>query len=257
MKRRKDKNFNALEFNYDVEVSWDSKSQDLIASLPNNNQYYWTYPSVEGQVDICSASIEKDGRIKYTLNNGRTYTCKAGRFLHKLYPELRQQAISEAVEYILGLLEDPIIVFAWGEEIRKYYHRRNYSEKKGVLGNSCMSYEDQQEFLDVYVDNPQYVKLAVSLDEKGLVKARTLIWQNKVYDTIYAISPAVYNALESKLNDYGYEKISRSANLEPMKVGYYEYMPYMDNVSYYNGAILRYNFDEGFTLLDQENGTWE
>lgn len=66
-----------------------------------------------------------------------------------------------------------------GEKIRFYYDQTNSLKTDGIYYNvrSCMSTTDKQEYLDIYVENPEKIKLLVLLDERGLLLARALLWK--------------------------------------------------------------------------------
>jgi len=80
-----------------------------------------------------------------------------------------------------------------GEELRKYYHVKTYynptpgiTEKppdgepdpRTVLMKSCLKQPEKQDFFDIYVENPDSVKLLIMLNKKGELVARALIWYN-------------------------------------------------------------------------------
>ncbi len=66
-----------------------------------------------------------------------------------------------------------------GEEIRKSYHKPNYTQRftSGTLHQSCMNGDRQQEFLDIYTQN-ENVSLLVAYDVDNKVAGRAIVWLN-------------------------------------------------------------------------------
>lgn len=151
----------------------------------------------------------------------------------------------------LSMAEDvniePIIVT--GEEIRKYYLEDNYAPGSGDLSKSCMRYESCQEYLDLYVENPSLVSMAVLLSGDNLVQARSLMWKYEgetYYDRIYACNDVKHDQLLSyfmrtnlksiydgsssrptiKYNKYELEKQGITARFN------FDYYPYADSMHY-------------------------
>lgn len=94
------------------------------------------------------------------------------------------------------------IVVAKGEDIRKYYHEKNYSKDyRGNHHSSCMRYDKCQAYCDLYVVNTGSISMLVLLDEDGDVRGRAILWDmcdedgnptgHKFMDRIYADDGAV------------------------------------------------------------------
>lgn len=66
-----------------------------------------------------------------------------------------------------------------GEKIREYYLEENYASGKGQLGSSCMRYDFCQDYLNIYVENPESIKLLVHLNQNNAVLGRALVWKLK------------------------------------------------------------------------------
>jgi hypothetical protein len=164
-----------------------------------------------------------------------------------------------------------------GEEIRKWYLESNYSEQtkqgKGTLGKSCMRYKRCSEFLDIYVLNPNVVKMLILLDDKEELRMRMLLWNlddeyycDRCYYTIESEQGAALEWLEKNLDkplitdldpEYGYSvKLGKSTLPE----GKFTYYPYMDSFKYYNPKDMELSSDEPETqkldwyLLNQTDG---
>lgn len=63
-----------------------------------------------------------------------------------------------------------------GEDIRYWYHERQYAAGTYSLGGSCMRYTKCQPFCDFYVDNPT-IGLAIRTNEFGELIGRALVWR--------------------------------------------------------------------------------
>lgn len=73
-----------------------------------------------------------------------------------------------------------------GEDIRNYYLYNSYESDEHTLGSSCMRHNRCQDYLDIYVKNPNQVSMVILFSEKnpGKIRGRALLWTNPVYDTI-------------------------------------------------------------------------
>jgi hypothetical protein len=140
-----------------------------------------------------------------------------------------------------------------GEDIRNAYLVDNYETKKGQLGASCMRYQSCQEYLDIYVKNPDVCKLLVlrGTDPSKII-GRSLIWKfkdviggpdtSKYYmDRIYTSCDsdkklfeewALINTLEKNMSHYG--EIGISVISVQLGDYLYEKYPYMDTFLCYN-----------------------
>jgi hypothetical protein len=73
-----------------------------------------------------------------------------------------------------------------GEDIRKYYLYSSYESDEHTLGSSCMRHGRCQDYLDIYVNNPNQVSMVILFSEKNpdKIRGRALLWTNPKYDTI-------------------------------------------------------------------------
>ncbi len=142
-----------------------------------------------------------------------------------------------------------------GDEIRKWYHADNYFELKGQLGNSCMRYTRCQDYLDIYVNNPEVCKLLIykSEEDPGKIIGRALIWNikptpkgiTKYMDRIYTIADSdrlLFQdwATENGVN-YGYSGVKY---IQLNNVNFNKY-PYMDTFIYLNKETKSLTNDDG------------
>jgi hypothetical protein len=70
-----------------------------------------------------------------------------------------------------------------GEDIRKYYLESSYDGLKHTLGTSCMRHAKCQPYFDLYVQNPENIKLLIlrSKNDPSKICGRALLWQNINY----------------------------------------------------------------------------
>ncbi len=102
---------------------------------------------------------------------------KLGKFVNNLLPDKynereRESFVNKFKARLEAAAEKFIIVD--GKDINFYYWYKNYKEKKGSLGNSCMA--DEKDIFDIYVQNPDVCRLLVLLEDE-LVIGRSLIWK--------------------------------------------------------------------------------
>lgn len=101
-----------------------------------------------------------------------------------------------------------------GEDIRKWYNYKLAKDIPGsTLANSCArNYKDYlDERLNLYVDNPEQIKMLIKLDDNGKLIGRALIWKNVHYETdgrnyIYDFMDRIYS-----INDVITEKFKMYA----------------------------------------------
>lgn len=126
-----------------------------------------------------------------------------------------------------------------GEDIRYWYLGSRYYSNKSTLGNSCMRYSDCQNFLDIYVKNPDKIRMIISL-ESGKLKARCLVW--KLDDDSYFIDRIYTNEDQDiiYLRNWAEKNIKGKLLFHPttqkikctLKYKNFELYPYLDNMCY-------------------------
>lgn len=77
-----------------------------------------------------------------------------------------------------------------GEDIRYWYHAdRHASERTGTLAHSCMRYDQCQPYFDLYVNNPNQIRMLVMTNPQGGMVGRALLWKTDqvgwVMDRVY------------------------------------------------------------------------
>jgi len=127
-------------------------------------------------------SISKDVKV----------SMKIGRFVTKLLNDVCLLTNTVATRYTQHDIER--FVYIWkgfanfdemskdfeivsGEDIRKYYSHRNYAPG-GSLSESCMKYDQCQQYLDIYCKNPNQVNMLILKNQHGKITGRAIVWKN-------------------------------------------------------------------------------
>ena len=234
------------------------------------------YIGVTDKID--TISYLPDSKLEYVYANkidpyssgiGRTYL-KVGRLVGKLLPKrlIDEYLSSSDIEEFVNIYKSFFDVsnrrleVVDGEKLRKYYLANNYYRlERGTLWKSCMRYSDRQRFLDIYVQNPEKVKMLVMLsvqDGVERVRGRALLWEAedmngnkiKVMDRIYTIfdsdilvfkkwaresgyiTKAYQNAKTQNIYDInGEDTLNLKVTLDRHLLGTY---PYLDSFQFYN-----------------------
>jgi len=170
-----------------------------------------------------------------------------------------------------------------GVDIKKWYLEDNYGCKDGTLGNSCMRYYNCQDYLDIYVDNEDYVSLLILKDGSGeKIKARALVWKLDDFceessvifmDRVYTNDSSdvqIFIEYAKKLN-WAYKEIQNSSSdgnyileddifygslaLSMNSQSEYDKYPYMDTLKYYTPHSGELRSDYGEFTLEETDGT--
>ena len=153
--------------------------------------------------------------------------------------------------------EDSIRIVS-GEDIRYWYLEERYCnitrKNKGSLGKSCMRYDEAQNYLDIYVKNPDVCKLVIQVDEENKLVSRALLWKttdNSLYlDRVYYTNDSDSQLLSSWIKDKFKDKNvvtfadrgKFEVNLVP--ISDYGQYPYMDSfVYFYEVEHKLYNYE--------------
>jgi hypothetical protein len=203
---------------------------------------------------------------------GRT-DISVGRWVRRIFTEVHKSTILDSkIEEFVNLYKASIdgddlnnFELVSGEDIRKWYHENNYEDKRGQLGNSCMKYHKCQEYLDIYVKNPEVCQLLIlkSIDKPDKISGRALVWKltdgSYYMDRIYTIKDSDHLLFQ----DYArINKIKLSGSDFAIQLGDHNYdkYPYMDTFSVYNPdtKILRDDEDlwpgQGYIKIQETNG---
>jgi hypothetical protein len=217
------------------------------------------------ELAVDRAESGKAGMVGYAKSGNRVAT-RVGRFIRQFFGDgLDDQTIQKIGADITALLwaggtgaadNDPCELS--GEDLRRFYLR----SVSGI--GSCMAGEDTQDFLDIYVDNPDVVKLATV--RIGDCAARALVWTftdgKRYMDRIYHTSDACCSALQLYADRNGIgvrENIPYGWLTVKIRCGEDSYWPYIDTLYYvdivdaYTARLSR--SDDGIYMCNQTDGT--
>ncbi len=229
----------------------------------------------------------------YETKEFKKYT---GKIKAELKVDLSDSDIEKFVNEFVAIrkslsLEDLGVEFkiVSGPEIATNYYYKNYygyeeGLKIGILWNSCMRYERCQKYFDMYVDNPNQVRMLILKTKDDKVMGRALLWKldtsswgldsdEDIYflDRIYCINDSderlfVNHAIE---NNWVYKDKGRVClNNETMTRKLYvtlenevdTFFPYLDTIKYYDSdsGVLTNDYNQSYTHeLDDTMGAYD
>lgn len=130
-------------------------------------------------------------------SSSRRYAAKPGSIVGKIFKDIPSnevekfsnlfRSISNKTTFELSVVE--------GLDILKYYHISSYADEVGTLGASCMKYDYCQNYLGIYTDNPDIVKMLVMINGENKLLGRALLWtfdDCKIMDRIYTVADEEY-----------------------------------------------------------------
>jgi len=97
-----------------------------------------------------------------------------------------------------------------GDDIKYWYLQSRYEARRGVLGGSCMQYQECQNYFGIYTKNPEHVRLCILKNDKGdKIKGRAIVWKltqpDMVFmDRIYTIEDADVNLFKEFAKQNGW-----------------------------------------------------
>lgn len=195
---------------------------------------------------------------------------KPGKFLTKLFPDIKSSEIGNFVDYLNALrlkqdveskLDFNIIE---GLDICYYYNENNYVKKDiarslksfndknksdsapDTLNKSCMRHDENGLAIEFYSKFPDQINLAI-LTENNKLRARCLLWNaddgSKYYDRVYYLKTSDYDQMVNTLIKEGYkncscsnrEKYDYSIEVTISKTKYETVTkcPYLDTLNYF------------------------
>jgi len=129
-----------------------------------------------------------------------------------------------------------------GDDLGFWYHRDNYLDKhKGSLGTSCQAV-GRLDWLEIYIKNPQTVKLLIlkSEDDSNKIVGRALLWKlddgNTLMDRIYTTKDSDVKIFTDFAKDNGWEFIDSEGAYEKtfvahIKPGEFDNYPSVDTMN--------------------------
>jgi hypothetical protein len=158
------------------------------------------------------------------------------------------------------------IDFVSGGAIKYWYHEDRYYNESGSLGSSCMRYEQCQPWLDFYAKNDDLINLFIIKDkESGKLIGRSLIWNDKYFDRVYANTTTIEKKMISYLSNLGYKDAYAIEDNEEItfniEYGYgdFDYFPYCDSFRYLSMSKISTSstISHDIVLDDAEGNTGE
>jgi hypothetical protein len=197
---------------------------------------------------------------------------KLGRFINKFLSAIGKNYPAATIERLVNMYQAEVLMkkdalnhfkVVEGEDIRKWYHESMYeSSDGGQLANSCMRYPKCQDFLDIYVENPQVCKLLIFTNTENELRGRALLWTlengKKYMDRVYTNKDSYDNIFLKWANQNGYTKGIESKSVVKVNTKDYELYPYMDTFIFYDADEGKLSnsqiFQKPYAQLDETDG---
>ena len=139
-------------------------------------------------------------------HSSKRFISRPGSFVSKIFSGIPEKEIEKFATLFRNTQTAPEFTFkvVEGKDISKYYHYESYADQSSSLGASCMKHPSCQEFLGIYVENSDVIKMVIMLDRNQNLVGRALIWNiepNKIMDRIYTINDDRYTSHFKKWAD--------------------------------------------------------
>jgi hypothetical protein len=280
-----------LEFNGDNNKKFSEFFGKVMLSFPDSLGYKLIYAKND-EVNIESydwLDFEKENVTFLPLNrfvegedpykSNKRQAMRLGRFIKKYFKEpILDSVIEKTVNQIKSLLTPKSISIVEGEDIRKWYLYSTYDTTSGgTLNSSCMREKECSKYLDIYVNNPEVVKMAIATNEDGKLIARALLWyaddkvfMDRVYfshdkhslaffiwaknnDFVYRFEQNYEHPFRTVFNDGANHEWKASVKIKTTEDALY---PFMDSFRYLRNNVL-YNYTLPYEHLELSctNGT--
>jgi hypothetical protein len=115
--------------------------------------------------------------IEHDVYKKSRNSIKIGKLINKLFPgKYNDKQIEEFVNKFKATIDNSGEVFeiVEGEDIEFWYDSKNYAERSGTLGNSCMA--QKKGIFNIYTKNPEVCRMLI-LKEDDKILGRALIWK--------------------------------------------------------------------------------
>jgi hypothetical protein len=241
------------------------------------------------QLDINTFYDDTDWGIKDKSRN----STGIGRLVNQIFPgKYNSKEVEDFVNSFKNVNKpgENELKLVKGQDIKKYYLYTNYVEEIGDLGNSCMRYTRCQEYLDIYVENPNQVQLLVYLNEEDKVLGRALLWvlndeksddiEGAEYflDRIYGIDDSIKKLFQEHAETKGWAWRTKSGYSDTKYITYkgeehsgvkmsikldkcdFDYYPYMDTFKELDNSeskLYNNNDEDRNWTLNHTDGTYE
>jgi len=238
-KESNNKLFEQLGYTYEEgSEAYSPNSRDLgeviakVTSETSGKSYAWVKFKDQSGNDVGQGvyNVEKiryvDERIKKVWSSNRQ-EIKVGRAMRALLKESGVEFADKDFETFVNLYKAAIdkindkfsyIEVVRGSDIAHWYHNKNYFEKSGTLGSSCMS-SAPESWLEIYTANPE-VGLVIykSIDDTDKIIGRALLWELKdgkeFLDRIYTVNDSDVQLFRdyAKENGWYYKEYNNSSD---------------------------------------------
>lgn len=242
---------------------------------------YVKFPGGKGVYDITKLNPVNQEELKKQVFQTRRQDVRIGRLVrvilqanHLNFPDAQIETFVNEFRSILSILNDVFSRFeiVEGEQLGFWYHRRNYQfPHQGSLGSSCQAVGNLN-WLEIYIDNPDTVKLLIlkSEDTDEKIVGRALLWYlddgNVMMDQIYVSKQSDENVFKEYARSKNWKiKNYNDTYVAHMKVkpeGYAQY-PSVDTMNLWDprtGKISNKNFDGCRRIVWSQDGDdedWE
>lgn len=260
-------------------------AKDLLNGVKIDSEKYINYLGIsednEGYISyLDNQRISKMDSSEY-YNPKKRYHAKPSKVIELLFP--KKYSDKQKEDFTVGFrnevrkccIDENLISIMEGEDIRDAYLQKNYYKaeitENSLIGASCMRFDEQQTYLDIYVKNPNQIKLAVCLSERGKVRARCLLWyiKNEIYyDRIYAVNNELAKDMQACFDLREYKNISNKNLIAVFDVEEevvlenvdFDYYPYLDTfyfMNFKNKTLYSYQAKGIDRLLHNTNGSYD
>lgn len=165
------------------DITYTFTNQEIPAILPNRKIHHFISDGGE------HCMIGDEG-VKM-VPSGKTQEGSIGRLCRRMLQAGGYEHTDKEIEDFVNEYKSKIAIrknksllldLVDGDNIKYYYHDDRYDyAKKSTLHSSCMRYNECQEYLEIYCQNPEVCKLLIMRSERDEMKitARALIWTLK------------------------------------------------------------------------------
>jgi hypothetical protein len=259
-------------FSMDIE-NWDEESLKNLNSMINRGDLVYKKKRL---IDVVwgAKSIYPD--LDIVLGGRSRNSTGIGRFVRRVLVGKSNRDIERFVNLWKSISRGGNFKIVEGKEILDWYSKTGI--KGGTLKDSCMNFRGNNHFLDLYVENPDRVRLLVLVNIEGEFIGRALVWKvdhpkfEYLMDRIYYVEDSIIDKFKgfakeqkwgwktyqshSKWSDISYVggndviEITLSGLKIPKK------FPYVDTFQFFSSISGEfYNWDNNATdKLDRTDG---
>lgn len=213
-------------------------------------------------------------------SSSRRFAARPGAFIAKIFKDIPSKEVEKFSNLYRSHTNKVFSRFevVSGDTILRYYHIDSYAAERGTLGASCMKYDSCQNFLGIYTENSDVVKMLVLLNVDNKLLGRALIWQigdKKIMDRIYTVADEeylfqfkkwatdngyLYKSEQNWYNTLNFENLSTSKQEIQLEIDLNEFefrrYPYVDTFKFLdlNGKLTNYLPEVSHKTLTSSDG---